>query len=1519
MMVEDPYLTVITQPCGPWGNWSRFNLAKGGQSALTVLDLRERGRSVLKLVNKTVVGRIKAKRHVFIEQPLGSSWLEEEELKDVVNYINDGVLIPIRVDGCQVGYKDQESGLPHHKPSIYYTTLLTAESCFQGLLCGRDHQHEKLEGRNQHGSRTAQASVWPDKLNDMVLQCMLQQGAAEQLATNGVLETFPSEVRPAEQQLQPVRIKRKRATGRVSQLTDQYNAPPVYVRPDQPIQPEPVQEDDPGQEQPPQHLDDASLRAVQVADFDPVLNSTEAERRRRWLTIDPEIRKILRDLHVQFGHPTNTTLQRILRRQGAVQEAIRGAELLSCDACGDSIRRRRPKPVRLPGRYVFNHHLMIDVFYGKDVTGANFSFLNIVDDATGYQVVSCLGQAQGPPASRAILRHFLTCWSSWAGLPQSIQVDRGKEYLAYFSDYLKEVGVEQETIPLEAPWQNGKVERAGGIWKEILYKTVQEMQLSGVEDMVLASTIISQCRNSFPRPNGYSPSQWVLGISEVRVPGSLLDTDESQKLEVMEAANNPSSALAKSLNIRESARVAQIRLDTDSRVRRALLHQSTPTRGPYPVGSYVYFYRLQTPIQARAQGRNYRWFGPARVIGVELRNQRRSEDPELPTEGGQPHAYWLRYGPSVILVTGEQLRFASEDELLAAHHTPEEILQPSYARTGARNFVDLRGHAAQPQQQDPDFLPPSIRQGRMDLGPDASSPAGTAAPGLEPVPEGGEMDLDLTHQPPGLSPLQDQRTGEEMMEPEPVPVPSSTPMPSQNSTPLPSRRPSLAPTGQQPATPLTQALRQEPDRLDGHPAPPTDAIPTPAASTSLAPRQMGYQPMRSTPTRHGIEQAHGPYFVNEDEMWDCPDLPHSVRLRQLQNMSNYNDEDEDTLDDESFDEESYVAASPAHAFLTGRAASTEVSLKTLNDEDRRKFDVSMEKEWNSWKQFGAVEILTPEQVQQLPDDTPIIGTRWVHTDKNKKPRLMAKACQKRTKKTDAQIQKEFPFQAKSRLVVQGHQEDPQSIRTDSPTASLLAFNLVCAIAAMNNWWVTACDASTAYLQSQGISRLLILRPPRPPPPGVSPQDLFRACGSIYGTKDAGRSWWRKLYKTLKKYQWKMSGIETALFMLVIDGNLKGILITHVDDLFCAGEGEVYHQTLKSMETEIYLKIQHREFRFCGKNVKQLDDFTIELDQMDAIEAIDYMVLTKDRRAMANAPLTPAEVTSFRGLIGQMGWVTRQTRPDLMVNVSMAAQSMGSPKIKDVVALNKAVKMMKETAEAKWRFVHSPDLQLHDLVVCVFADSSFANIDGTKSQCGFVVVLTTKDIKNGGNSPIHILETYSGSIKRVCRSTLAAEANGFLTGVEAGEYVRSLILELQNPREKINVLEKEFGKSKLICITDAKSLESTLNKDTGQPTDRRVRILVAQIKEMIGENDYTDDDFAYAWWVDTSQMLADVLTKLGCEREPLLTAMHDGTWQLEPSADALAKKASIRAARHLRKSRAASKDGCKSEKNQHGSD
>lgn len=99
----------------------------------------------------------------------------------------------------------------------------------------------------------------------------------------------------------------------------------------------------------------------------------------------------------------------------------------------------------------------------------------------------------------------------------------------------------------------------------------------------------------------------------------------------------------------------------------------------------------------------------------------------------------------------------------------------------------------------------------------------------------------------------------------------------------------------------------------------------------------------------------------------------------------------------------------------------------------------------------------------------------------------------------------------------------------------------------------------------------------------------------------------------------MSKIEAALFYLVIDGTLKGILISHVDDWFCAGKGKEYEDSPLAVQTEIHLKINKRSFRFCGKNLKQNDNFEIEMDQFDAIEAIDYQILSKDRRKVVNSP------------------------------------------------------------------------------------------------------------------------------------------------------------------------------------------------------------------------------------------------------------------------------------------------------------
>jgi hypothetical protein len=89
-------------------------------------------------------------------------------------------------------------------------------------------------------------------------------------------------------------------------------------------------------------------------------------------------------------------------------------------------------------------------------------------------------------------------------------------------------------------------------------------------------------------------------------------------------------------------------------------------------------------------------------------------------------------------------------------------------------------------------------------------------------------------------------------------------------------------------------------------------------------------------------------------------------------------------------------------------------------------------------------------------------------------------------------------------------------------------------------------------------------------------------------------------------------------------------------------------------------------------------------------------------------LTEAENSSFRGLLGSLGQIARQTHRDVLVNVSLASQTMGSPAIKDVIEPNKTVKVLKGSFDFKWNFVKTGGLTLENAVSFCMSDRSFAN-------------------------------------------------------------------------------------------------------------------------------------------------------------------------------------------------------------------
>lgn len=82
----------------------------------------------------------------------------------------------VTLDGCMLGYRDQEPGRPYKNPLRF----LTYSEVIVGFLepagrCdgSRDHQH--LDGTSKYGSRTKQAVEWPNALNVIVKDAILQQ------------------------------------------------------------------------------------------------------------------------------------------------------------------------------------------------------------------------------------------------------------------------------------------------------------------------------------------------------------------------------------------------------------------------------------------------------------------------------------------------------------------------------------------------------------------------------------------------------------------------------------------------------------------------------------------------------------------------------------------------------------------------------------------------------------------------------------------------------------------------------------------------------------------------------------------------------------------------------------------------------------------------------------------------------------------------------------------------------------------------------------------------------------------------------------------------------------------------------------------------------------------------------------------------------------------------------------------------------------------------------------------------
>ena len=433
-----------------------------------------------------------------------------------------------------------------------------------------------------------------------------------------------------------------------------------------------------------------------------------------------EVRRLIRNAHRNLGHPSSYALVRLMKTAKCQPEMISYARYMKCPTC-----LRRQPPVRIPKATMpyrpsrFNAIVGMDLKWIKESTGKHFYGLNILDLATTFNVFVIVPNKLPGTIADA----FKWAWMNWAGAPDKIVVDRGREFYTDFQEVAQKIGAKFRMVPTEAPWQNGMVERHGGVLGDIVQATVMETGAIGADQMTDVCLHASMAKNRRPGKTGFSPRTLIFGVDERLIASGLNHyLEEPDDASITRAAENPD--YLKSMNVRKSAMKAVIDLDHSTKWAEAIKFPSRPAEVQlFLPGNQVFFWKAAKTNQKGKRARlPERWHGPAVVIGHEWDQQAASD------------SYWVSSGTNCYLIAGQHLRHAELEELMSQELVVEKMKQAlikfgeehtpwtyeDWRQTTETPFHD--GSAQPPSSDDPsgievtDPIPLQAETGTADFG-----------------------------------------------------------------------------------------------------------------------------------------------------------------------------------------------------------------------------------------------------------------------------------------------------------------------------------------------------------------------------------------------------------------------------------------------------------------------------------------------------------------------------------------------------------------------------------------------------------------------------------------------------------------------------------------------------------------------------------------------------------------------------------------------------------------------------------
>ncbi|CAK0867548.1 unnamed protein product [Prorocentrum cordatum] len=181
----------------------------------------------------------------------------------------------------------------------------------------------------------------------------------------------------------------------------------------------------------------------------------------------------------------------------------------------------------------------------------------------------------------------------------------------------------------------------------------------------------------------------------------------------------------------------------------------------------------------------------------------------------------------------------------------------------------------------------------------------------------------------------------------------------------------------------------------------------------------------------------------------------------------------------------------------------------------------------------------------------------------------------------------------------------------------------------------------------------------------------------FGLNDAPRLFGLRRDQVLLSVGLRATHADPHLWLKHEGKVLTLVASTHLDDLKCAGRDKARDEMISALEAVFGKMAMHeKSFVHCGLRHRQLDDVSIEVDQIEYVKNLSC-IDEKGLQGLGDEDDPPAgHVNQYPSLLGAIAWRI-MTRIDIYIYVAALQRHGKAPKVGHIKKMNVLLKYMKE--------------------------------------------------------------------------------------------------------------------------------------------------------------------------------------------------------------------------------------------------